>query len=61
MARFGILWTGNWPVAWRLCKYVRLRSTSLVQWRLGLKVRDLEMRETVSDTDVEATVVESFA
>ena len=48
------------PVAWRLHRFGQIRNTSLVQLRMELEIRDLEMRKTVSGTDGEDTVIETF-
>jgi hypothetical protein len=60
MTLFGTFRAGILPVAWRLHRFGRLRSTSLVQLRTELKIGDLEMRKTVSGTDGEDTLIETF-
>jgi len=58
MALFRTFRTGILPVAWRLHRFGRLGHTSLVQMRMELEIRGLEMRNTVSGTDGEDTIIE---
>lgn len=60
MTLFGTFRTGILPVAWRLHRFGCLGNTSLVQLRMELEIRDLELRKTVSCPDHEDTVIETF-
>ena len=60
MTLFGTFRTGILPVTWHLHGFGRFRNTSLIQLRMELEIRDLEMRKTVSGTDGEDSVIETF-
>lgn len=51
MTLFRTFRTGILPVAWRLHRFGRLGNTSLVQLRMEIEIRNLEMCKTVCGTD----------